>query len=113
MKIANNILELAGKTPLVRLNSINDGKAEVYAKLEFFNPSGSIKDRAAIAMIEDAEEKGLLSKGGLIIEPTSGNTGIGLAVAAAVKKYRLILTMPDSMSLERRSLLASPGAELV
>lgn len=113
MKIANNILELVGGTPLVRINNINAGKAEVLAKLEFFNPSGSVKDRAALAMIEDAEAKGLLKSGSLIIEPTSGNTGIGLALVAAVKKYKLILTMPETMSLERRKLLTSLGAELV
>lgn len=113
MKIANNILELVGKTPLVRINKLNNSKAEVLAKLEFFNPSGSVKDRAALAMIEDAEERSILKKGGLIIEPTSGNTGIGLALVAAVKGYKLILTMPDTMSLERRTLLASMGAELV
>ncbi len=113
MKIANNILELVGNTPLVRLNSINDGYAEVLAKLEFFNPSGSIKDRAAIAMIEDAERRGVLKQGSLIIEPTSGNTGIGLALVAAVKNYKLILTMPDTMSQERRTFLTSLGAELV
>ncbi len=113
MKIANNILELVGGTPLVRLNYLNDSKAEVLAKLEFFNPSGSVKDRAALAMVEDAEAKGLLKKGGLIIEPTSGNTGIGLALVAAVKKYRLILTMPETMSIERRKFLLSLGAELV
>lgn len=113
MKIANNILELVGGTPLVRLNYLNDSKAEVLAKLEFFNPSGSVKDRAALAMVEDAEAKGLLKKGGLIIEPTSGNTGIGLALVAAVKKYRLILTMPETMSVERRKFLLSLGAELV
>ncbi len=113
MKIANNILELVGNTPLVRLNYINDGYAEVLAKLEFFNPSGSIKDRAAIAMIEDAERRGILKQGSLIIEPTSGNTGIGLALAAAVKNYKLILTMPDTMSQERRTFLTSLGAELV
>ena len=113
MKIADNILELVGKTPLVRVNALNGTKATILAKLEFFNPSGSVKDRAAKAMIEDAEAKGLLKKGGLIIEPTSGNTGIGLAVAAAVKGYRLILTMPETMSVERRKLLSSLGAELV
>ena len=113
MKIANNILELVGGTPLVRLNYLNDSKAEVLAKLEFFNPSGSVKDRAALAMVEDAEAKGLLKKRGLIIEPTSGNTGIGLALVAAVKKYRLILTMPETMSIERRKFLLSLGAELV
>lgn len=113
MKIANNILELVGGTPLVRLNKLNDSKAEVLAKLEFFNPSGSVKDRAALAMVEDAEKKGLLKKGGLIIEPTSGNTGIGLALVAAVKGYKLILTMPETMSVERRKFLLSLGAQLV
>lgn len=113
MKIANNILELVGKTPLVRINALNNSKATVLAKLEFFNPSGSVKDRAALAMVETAEKGGLLKKGGLIIEPTSGNTGIGLALVAAVKGYRLILTMPDTMSVERRKFLLSLGAELV
>lgn len=113
MKIANNILELVGKTPLVRINKLNKTEAEILAKLEFFNPSGSVKDRAALAMIEDAEKKGVLKAGGLIIEPTSGNTGIGLALTAAVKNYRLILTMPDTMSVERRKFLLSLGAELV
>lgn len=113
MKIANNVLELIGKTPLVRLNALASPEANVLAKLEFLNPSGSVKDRAALAMVEDAEAKGLLKKGGLIIEPTSGNTGIGLALVSAVKGYRLILTMPDTMSPERRKLLASFGAELV
>lgn len=113
MKVANNILELVGKTPLVRLNALNDTGATVLAKLEFFNPSGSVKDRAALAMIEDAEAKGILKKGGLVIEPTSGNTGIGLALVAAVKGYRLILTMPETMSIERRKFLLSLGAELV
>ena len=113
MKIANNILELVGKTPFVRINKLNKTDAEILAKLEFFNPSGSVKDRAALAMIEDAEKKGVLKAGGLIIEPTSGNTGIGLALVAAVKNYRLILTMPDTMSVERRKFLLSLGAELV
>ncbi len=113
MKIANNIIELIGNTPLVRLNKINNTSAEVLAKLEFLNPSGSVKDRAAIAMVEDAEKKGLLKEGGLIVEPTSGNTGIGLALVAAVKNYRLILTMPDTMSVERRKFLTSFGAEVV
>jgi len=113
MKIANNILELIGNTPLVRINNLNKGGADVMAKLEFFNPAGSVKDRPALAMIEDAEAKGLLKKGGLIIEPTSGNTGIGLALVSAVKKYRLILTMPETMSVERRVFLSSMGAEIV
>ncbi len=113
MKIANNILELVGNTPLVRLNTLNKTKATVLAKLEFFNPSGSVKDRAALAMVEAAEAAGTLKKGGLIIEPTSGNTGIGLALVAAVRGYRLILTMPETMSVERRKFLLSLGAELV
>lgn len=113
MKIANNILELIGKTPMVKLNAINQTKAEIYAKLEFYNPTGSVKDRTALSMIEDAERSGVLKKGALIIEPTSGNTGIGLALVSAVKGYRLILTMPDTMSIERRKFLSSFGAEIV
>lgn len=112
-RIANNILETVGGTPLVKIQKMNNGAAEVIAKVEYFNPGGSVKDRVGIAMIEDAERSGKLKKGGMIIEPTSGNTGIGLALAAAVKGYRLILTMPDTMSVERRKLLAAYGAELV
>lgn len=113
MRIADNITELIGHTPLVRISKLNDGKAEIVAKVESFNPGSSVKDRIAQAMIEDAERRGLLKSGGLIIEPTSGNTGIGLALVAAVKGYRLILTMPDTMSMERRKLLQAYGAELV
>ncbi|MBE6414732.1 MAG: cysteine synthase A [Verrucomicrobiaceae bacterium] len=113
MNIANNILELIGNTPLVRLNAINNSNANIFAKLEFYNPTGSVKDRTALAMIEDAEKKQILKKGALIIEPTSGNTGIGLALVSAVKGYKLILTMPDTMSVERRKFLASFGAEIV
>ncbi|MDY0175332.1 MAG: cysteine synthase A [Lentisphaeria bacterium] len=109
----DNILSAIGNTPLVRIKRMNHGQAEVLAKLEYFNPGGSLKDRTALAMIESAERSGLLPPGGLIIEPTSGNTGIGLALVAAVKGYRLILTMPDTMSIERRKLLAAYGAELI
>ena len=112
-KIYNSILEKIGSTPLVRINKLNEGGAEVLVKVEYFNPGGSVKDRVGLAMIEKAEEEGKLKAGSLIIEPTSGNTGIGLALAAAVKGYRLILTMPDTMSIERRKLLAAYGAELV
>jgi cysteine synthase A len=115
-KIYNKLTELIGKTPLLRLNSYekkNNLKAEIVAKLEYLNPAGSIKDRIAKAMIEDAEAKGILKKGSVIIEPTSGNTGIGLALAAASKGYRIILTMPDTMSVERRTLLKAYGAEIV
>ena len=112
-KIYSNILEKVGHTPLVRINRLNEGKATVLVKVEFFNPAQSVKDRIAKGMIEDAEKRGALKPGGLIIEPTSGNTGVGLALVAAVKGYRLILTMPDSMSVERRKLLAAFGAELV
>ena len=112
-KIANTILDKLGNTPLVRINKLNSGSAEVLAKVESFNPGGSVKDRIALAMIEDAERSGKLKPGALIIEPTSGNTGVGLALVAAVKGYRLILTMPDTMSVERRNLLAAYGAELV
>ena len=113
MNIKNSILETIGCTPLVRINKLNKSAANIFAKVEFFNPGGSVKDRVGLAMIEDAESKGLLKKGAIIIEPTSGNTGVGLAIAAAVKGYKLILTMPDSMSLERRLLLGAYGAQIV
>lgn len=111
--IASNVAELIGRTPLVRINRLNDGNAEILVKLESANPGGSVKDRVGLAMIEEAERSGALRPGALIIEPTSGNTGIGLALAAAVKGYRLILTMPETMSIERRKLLAAYGAEVV
>ena len=113
MALYDTLLEAIGETPLVRLHTFNDGTAELFAKVEYFNPGGSVKDRVGLAMIEAAERAGTLRPGGLIIEPTSGNTGIGLALAAAVKGYRLILTMPETMSVERRKLLAAYGAELV
>ena len=113
MSIANNILEKIGGTPLVRINKLNTGAAEVIAKVEYFNPGGSVKDRIAFAMIEAAEQAGTLKPGALIIEPTSGNTGIGLAFVAAVKGYHLILTMPETMSIERRKLALAYGAEIV
>ncbi len=113
MKIFNNITELIGKTPLLKLNMAGGLKADVVVKAERFNPAGSVKDRAALSMIEDAEKRGLLKKGGTIIEPTSGNTGIGLAVIAAVRGYKVILTMPETMSEERRKLLSIYGAEII
>lgn len=112
-KIYADILEKIGRTPLVRISKLNRGNAEVLVKVESFNPAGSVKDRIAIGMVEAAEKAGKIAPGALIIEPTSGNTGIGLALVAAVKGYRLILTMPDTMSIERRKLLAAYGAELV
>ncbi len=108
---ASNILETIGNTPHVKLNRLFPSTHEVWLKLERFNPGGSIKDRIALAMVEDAEKKGLLKPGSVIVEPTSGNTGIGLAMVAAVKQYRLILVMPESFSVERRKIMAAYGAE--
>ena len=116
MKVFKKITDLIGGTPLLELTSLeekNELGAKVLAKLEYFNPAGSVKDRIAKAMIDDAEAKGLLKKGSVIIEPTSGNTGIGLASVAAARGYRLIITMPETMSIERRNLMKAYGAELV
>jgi len=110
---ANSVLGLIGKTPVVKINRLFNSDVEVWVKLEKQNPGGSIKDRIALSMVEDAEAKGILKKDTVIIEPTSGNTGIGLALVAAVKGYKLILVMPESMSLERRRLVKAYGAELV
>ncbi|MDD6125011.1 MAG: cysteine synthase A [Paraprevotella sp.] len=114
-KIASRLTELIGNTPLLQLNKFSQAKGletPVIAKVEFFNPGGSVKDRVALAMIEDAEQKGLLKPGATIIEPTSGNTGVGLALVSAVKGYKLILTMPETMSVERRNLVKAYGAEV-
>ena len=114
VRIANNISELVGQTPIVKLNRLGDAdSADIYLKLEYMNPGSSVKDRIALAMIEAAEEKGDLKPGDTIIEPTSGNTGIGLAMIAAAKGYRSVLVMPETMSMERRNLLRAYGAELV
>ena len=116
MAVYNSITELVGGTPLLKVNNFigaNGIKANIYAKLEYFNPAGSVKDRIAKAMLDDAEAKGLINKDSVIIEPTSGNTGIGLASVAAARGYRIILTMPETMSVERRNLLKAYGAELV
>ena len=116
MAIYSTITELIGKTPTVKLNKFTAKrsiKGNIVAKVEFFNPGGSVKDRIALAMIEDAEKKGILKQGGTIIEPTSGNTGVGLSLVGAVKGYKVILTMPDTMSIERRKLAAAYGTEIV
>ena len=113
-KVYDSILDTIGNTPIVKLNNVVPANAaDVYVKLEFFNPAGSVKDRVALAMIQAAEEAGKLTKGGTIIEPTSGNTGIGLATVAAAKGYRLLITMPETMSIERRKLMQGYGAELI
>lgn len=113
MKIAENLLEIIGNTPLVKINKLNDGESLIAAKIESKNPAGSVKDRPALNMIKQAEDAGLINKDTVIIEPTSGNTGIGLAMVCAIRGYRMILTMPETMSLERRMLLKAYGAELV
>ena len=113
-RVADSILDLVGRTPMVWLTRVvKPGMARIAAKLENFNPGGSVKDRICLAMIEDAEKKGLIKKGGTIIEPTSGNTGIGLAMVAAVKGYKCLLTMPETMSLERIYILKGYGAQIV
>ena len=114
--ISESVVELIGKTPMLRLHRYENEKkaqAELYAKLEYLNPAGSVKDRVGLAMIEDAEKRGILKAGGTIIEPTSGNTGIGLAAVAAVRGYQVIITLPETMSVERRTLLRAYGAKLV
>ena len=116
MKVYNNLIELIGRTPLVKLEKfekVNELNSNIIAKVEYFNPAGSVKDRAALAMIEEAEKANLINKDTVIIEPTSGNTGIGLALICAIKGYRLILTMPETMSVERRNILKAYGAEVV
>ncbi|MFM1985889.1 MAG: cysteine synthase [Actinomycetota bacterium] len=114
MKTYDNITQVVGNTPLVRINRITDGaKAQVYAKLEFYNPSSTVKDRIGIAMIDDAEKSGKLKPGGSIVEATSGNTGVALAMVGAARGYKVILTMPDSVSKERRTLIRAYGAQLV
>ncbi|MFX1572733.1 MAG: cysteine synthase A [Promethearchaeota archaeon] len=114
MGVYNNIIETIGNTPLVKLNKIAENiKPSIYAKLEYFNPGGSVKDRIGMSMIEKAEEEGLISQDTIILEPTSGNTGIGLALVCAAKGYKLILTMPDSMSVERRQILKAFGADII
>lgn len=112
MAVYNNLIEIIGNTPLVKINKLTQSK-NLYAKVEYFNPAGSVKDRVALAMIENAQQCGLINKDTVIIEPTSGNTGIGLAFICAIKGYKLILTMPETMSIERRKLLKAYGAELV
>ncbi len=116
MKVYRTITELIGRTPLlelVNIEKVNNLEAKIIAKLEFFNPAGSVKDRVAKAMVDDAESKGILKEGSVIIEPTSGNTGIGLAAVAAARGYRIIITMPETMSIERRNLMKAYGAEVV
>lgn len=113
-KIVNSVTDLIGNTPIVKLNRVvPEDAADVYVKLEFFNPAGSVKDRIALAMIEQAEKDGVLKPGGTIVEPTSGNTGVGLAMVAAAKGYHLVITMPETMSVERRKLMQGYGAELI
>jgi len=114
MNVAENILQLIGNTPLVELKKMEkETNARIFAKLEFFNPMGSVKDRIALSMIEDAERRGILRKGMCIVEPTSGNTGIGIAMVCAVKGYRAVIVMPENMSLERRKILKALGAEII